>query len=59
MRDIVDSLYAGSQHHELYIGVLETVEGLVRSYTECTWKRKLNRDDTLERKCCRRRTTQG
>jgi acyl-CoA dehydrogenase len=48
MRELVNSLFANSEHHELYMGVIETVEGIIRDFPEDTWKRKLIGDPELE-----------
>ena len=47
MRELVDSLFANSEHHELYMGVIETVEGIIRDFPEDSWKRKLIGDPEL------------
>ena len=49
MRELVTSLFAGSEHHDLYMGVIETVEGIVREFPEDTWKRKMLGDPALEK----------
>ncbi|GAA5314809.1 MAG: acyl-CoA dehydrogenase family protein [Candidatus Pelagadaptatus aseana] len=49
MRDIIDSLFAGSEHHELYMGVMETVEGMVRDFPQDAWKRKMVGDAQFEK----------
>jgi hypothetical protein len=41
MREIIDSLFASSSHHELYVGVIEAVEGIVREFPGDAWKRKM------------------
>tara|TARA_R110001592_G_C13187889_1_gene751910 strand:+ start:2687 stop:3865 length:1179 start_codon:yes stop_codon:yes gene_type:complete len=48
MRELVNSLFANSEHHELYMGVIETVEGIIRDFPEDAWKRKLIGDPELE-----------
>lgn len=49
MQAIVDSLYAGSEHYELYQGVVETVEGIIRDFPEDAWKRKMIGDAELDK----------
>ena len=49
MRDMISSLFANSEHFELYQGVIETVEGIVREFPEDAWKRKMIGDPELER----------
>ncbi len=48
MRELIASLFSGSEHHELYQGVIETVEGIVRDFPEDAWKRKLIGDAELD-----------
>lgn len=48
MRELVNSLFSDSEHHELYMGVIETVEGIIREFPEDAWKRKLIGDPELE-----------
>ena len=48
MRELIDSLYAGSEHKDLYHGVIETVEGIVREFPADAWKRKLVGDEAFE-----------
>lgn len=48
MRDLVASLFHGSEHYDLYQGVIETVEGIVREFPEDAWKRKMVGDAELD-----------
>lgn len=49
MRELINSLFADSEHYELYQGVIETLEGIVREFPEDTWKRKMVGDPELDR----------
>lgn len=49
MRDLVDSLFAHSEHYALYQGVIETVEGIVREFPGDAWRRKMVGDPALDR----------
>ena len=49
MRELISSLFSGSEHYDLYMGVIETVEGIVREFPEDTWKRKMIGDAALEK----------
>ena len=42
MREIIESLFSDSEHYELYLGVIETVEGIIRGFPEDTWKRLMH-----------------
>lgn len=48
MRELIASLFAGSDHYELYQGVIETVEGIVREFPADAWKRKMIGDTDLD-----------
>ena len=48
MRELIGSLFSGSEHYELYQGVIETVEGIVRDFPEDAWKRKMVGDAELD-----------
>ncbi|MEM8564038.1 MAG: acyl-CoA dehydrogenase family protein [Pseudomonadota bacterium] len=50
MRELIESLFSGSEHYELYMGVIETLEGIIREFPEDTWKRKMRGDPELEAK---------
>ena len=50
MREIVSNLFSDSEHHDLYQGVIETVEGIVRDYPEDAWQRKMLGDEELDKK---------
>ena len=49
MRELITSLYSGSEHYDLYMGVIETVEGIVREFPEDAWKRKMIGDPALDK----------
>jgi acyl-CoA dehydrogenase len=38
MHDLIHTLFSGSEHYELYTGVIDTIEGITRKYPEETWK---------------------
>jgi hypothetical protein len=40
MRQLVESLYAGSEHYELYLGVVEMVEGVIKGFPADTEARR-------------------
>ena len=41
MRQLIESLYAGSEHYDLYLGVMETVEGIIKGFPADAWKRSV------------------
>ena len=47
MREIIDSLFSSSPHHELYLGVIEAAQGVVREFSGDAWKRKMLGDQAL------------
>ena len=47
MRDIIDSLFSSSSHHELYVGAIEAAEGIVREFSGDAWKRKMLGDQAV------------
>ena len=49
MRDLIASLFKGSEHYDLYQGVIETVEGIIREFPEDAWKRKMIGDEALDK----------
>ena len=49
MRELIGSLFSDSKHYELSMGVIETVEGIIREFPEDAWKRKMNGDPELEK----------
>ena len=49
MRDLIASLFQGSEHYDLYQGVIETVEGIIREFPEDAWKRKMIGDEALDK----------
>ncbi|MDX1736095.1 MAG: acyl-CoA dehydrogenase family protein [Halioglobus sp.] len=49
MRELIASLFADSEYFELYQGVIETVEGIVREFPADAWKRKMVGDPELDR----------
>lgn len=49
MRDLINSLYGGSEDHELYSGIIETVEGLIRSFPQDAWRRRMVGDAAFEK----------
>ncbi|MEM7360232.1 MAG: acyl-CoA dehydrogenase [Pseudomonadota bacterium] len=49
MRELVNSLFSDSEHYELYMGVIETVEGMAKTFPEDAWKRKLLGDEELDK----------
>lgn len=48
MRELIASLFSGSEQYELYQGVIETVEGIIREFPEDAWKRKMIGDAELD-----------
>jgi acyl-CoA dehydrogenase len=50
MRELVDSLFSNSEHYELYMGVIETLEGIIREFPNDAWKRKMLGDPELDKK---------
>ncbi len=49
MRELIGSLFAGNEDYDLYLGVIETVEGIIREFPEDAWKRKMIGDPALEK----------
>jgi len=49
MRELIASLFSDSEHYELYQGVMETVEGIIREFPEDAWKRKMIGDAELDK----------
>ena len=47
MKELMNSLFAGHPDHELYLGVIETVEGLVKNFPEDAWRRNMMGDEAL------------
>lgn len=47
MREIIDSLFSSSPHHELYVGVIEAVAGIVREFPCDARKRKMLGDQAV------------
>lgn len=47
MREIIDSLFSSSSHHELYVGAIEAAEGIVREFSGDAWKRKMLGDQAV------------
>ncbi len=47
MREIIENLFAGSPHFDLYMGVIEATEGIVREFSGDAWKRKLLGDQSI------------
>ena len=48
MRELITSLFGNSQHYDLYMGVIETVEGIIREFPGEAWKRKMIGDPELD-----------
>ncbi len=48
MQEIIASLFADNPYYELYLGVIETVEGIIRQFPEDAWKAKMVGDPELE-----------
>jgi acyl-CoA dehydrogenase len=53
MRALIESLFANSEHYDLYLGVIETVEGIVREFPGDAWKRFMLGDPDLNRQVLR------
>ena len=49
MREIIESLFSQSEHYELYLGVIETIEGIIRDFPDDAWKRAMLGDPELNR----------
>jgi acyl-CoA dehydrogenase len=49
MRELITRLFSDSEHYDLYMGVIETVEGIIREFPEDAWKRKMIGDPELEK----------
>ena len=49
MRELIGSLYAGDENYDLYLGVIEAVEGIIREFPEDAWKRKMIGDPELDK----------
>ena len=47
MKDLIDSLFTGHPDHELYLGIMETVDGIVRNFPEDAWRRNMMGDEKL------------
>lgn len=47
MKDLINSLFTGHSDHELYLGVIETVEGIVKNFPEDAWRRNMMGDEKL------------
>lgn len=47
--NVIDSLFSKDKHYELYHGVIEAIEGIVRLFPEDAWKRKMLGDPALDR----------
>ena len=47
MRDIIENLYGDGPHLDLYMGVIEAAEGIVREFSGDAWKRKLLGDQSV------------
>jgi len=48
MRELISSLFEGNEHHDLYQGVIETVEGIIRQFPDDAWRIKALGDDKLD-----------
>ncbi len=53
MRELIASLFSDSEHYDLYLGVMETVEGIIREFPEDTWKRAMLGEPELNRRVLR------
>lgn len=47
MRDLIHTLFSGSEHYELYTSVIDAVEGITRKYPEEAWKQAALGDSKL------------
>jgi acyl-CoA dehydrogenase len=50
MRELITSLFSDSEYYDLYMGVIETVEGIIREFPEDAWKRKMTGDPELDKR---------
>lgn len=39
MRELINNLFSGGEEQDLYLGVIETVEGILKKYPEDAWRR--------------------
>ncbi len=53
MRALIESLFANSEHYDLYLGVMEAVEGIIREFPGDAWKRFMLGDPDLNRQVLR------
>lgn len=48
MRELINSLFSGDEQLELYMGAIDTVEGLIRNFPQDAWRRKMVGDVKFE-----------
>jgi acyl-CoA dehydrogenase len=53
VRELIESLFANSEHYDLYLGAIETVEGIIREFPGDSWKRFMLGEPELNQRVLR------
>ena len=53
MRALIQSLFANSEHYDLYLGAIETVEGIIRDFPGDAWKRFMLEEPEMNQRVLR------